>query len=112
MSAGEIVARGDWTALETSDWEARYGLRRPDVEDPRTTLPRVAVSHAQSSAEEKLSHRAPANTLFGVQELQFAYKGQTPIFDGCAFYVEPGITALIGPNGTGKTTLARVLTGA
>ena len=111
MSAGEIVARGDWTALETSDWEARYGLRRPDVEDPRTTLPRVAVSHAQSSAEEKLSHRAPANTLFGVQELQFAYKGQTPIFDGCAFYVEPGITALIGPNGTGKTTLARVPTG-
>lgn len=105
MQQGSIVARGDWAALVTSDWQTRYGLRQPDVADPRETLPRIAVTHGE---KESLS---PKNTVFGTQSLRFAYPEQPAIFDGVNFSVPAGITALVGPNGTGKTTLARVLTG-
>ena len=92
---------------------ARWGLRRDAVADPRETLPRVAVTHAGEAEIEPAdrSRTASERERFRADALRFAYPGRAAIFEGVYFGVEPGITALVGGNGTGKTTLARILTG-
>jgi ABC-type multidrug transport system fused ATPase/permease subunit len=45
-----------------------------------------------------------------VRDLHFGY-GETPVLHGVSLEVQPGqVVALVGPTGSGKTTLARLLT--
>ena len=106
MRAGEICRRGPFSMLEDETLRAEFGLRRAALADPRTRLPRVPV--APLGAE--LS-RVETPARLGVKNLRFAYPGKAPLFSAVSFEVPAGITALIGDNGTGKTTLARILTG-
>lgn len=55
-------------------------------------------------------NRGPARAL-RVQNLSFAYPG-VPVFDDVSFSVpRDGLTQVVGPNGGGKTTLARLALG-
>ena len=103
MQKGEIREEGPFSLLADDELRAKYGLRLASLEDPRKTLPRVPVSIGATVDESE--------TLFSARRMSFAYGEKKPIFRDVSFAVEAGITALIGDNGTGKTTLARIMTG-
>lgn len=97
MDHGKAVLQGSFDLL-TDEVRNRYGLRDVAVADPRKTLQDAGVT------EQK-------NALLGFKNLTFAYKGKEPIFENASLFVNRGISAVIGNNGVGKTTLSRILTG-
>lgn len=103
MSQGRIVTEMPFAGLYDDDFRARWGLRKAEVSDVRRTLPRVEVTSQETTPK--------AHDVFSASRIRFAYSIEHIIFDGTGFAVGQGITALVGDNGTGKTTLARVLTG-
>lgn len=46
-----------------------------------------------------------------IQDLRFAWPGQPPLFSGLSLTLPPGVTWLGGDEGTGKTTLLRLMAG-
>ncbi|MGP4111891.1 ABC-F family ATP-binding cassette domain-containing protein [Streptomyces sp. 4N509B] len=54
---------------------------------------------------------APSTTHITVSGLRFAWPDGTSVFDGLDLAVGPGRTGLIGLNGTGKSTLLRLIAG-
>lgn len=101
MEAGGIVKEGPFTILEENEFCTRYGLRKSHVNDCRGLLP------------------AAAGKELVVNDLGFTYTKsgwhgdgeEKTIFDRISFSIGKGVTGLIGNNGQGKTTLARLLTG-
>ncbi|RAY11246.1 ABC transporter ATP-binding protein [Actinomadura craniellae] len=54
----------------------------------------------------------PAPAVLSAHEVAYAYEGGEPVFTGLSLEVRTGrALALLGPNGVGKTTLLRVLSG-
>ena len=103
MQAGAVAVRGPFSILDDANVRRLYGLRQAEVEDLRPTLPRIPTALGDGTV--------PAG-FFAAEHVYFTYKGaQKRIFSNVSFSVPAGITALIGANGTGKTTLARILTG-
>ena len=98
MKHGEVCAMGNFALLEDESLRHACGLRAYRVEDVRRSLPDVRDCPVQSAG-------------LGVKGLCFGYEGCGRIFDQAEFVIGPGVTAVIGDNGTGKTTLARILTG-
>lgn len=103
MSQGRIVTEMPFAGLYDDDFRARWGLRKAEVSDVRRTLPRVEVTSQETTPK--------AHGVFSASRIHFAYGDEHIIFDGKSFAVGQGVTALVGDNGTGKTTLARILTG-
>ncbi len=97
MSKGEIMERGDYSILYNNNLRKKYGLRATDVTDKRNVLPQ-----ADSTKD---------NICLNIKNLHFAYKDKEKIYNNSGAILAQGVTALIGDNGTGKTTLARILTG-
>ena len=55
---------------------------------------------------------ADGEAIVTVEEVAFAYPGGPPVLDGASLELHRGeVTALIGPNGCGKTTLAKIAAG-
>ena len=106
MSKGRIEASGPWEMLENEALRARWGLRKAEVGDPRETLPPVFVRF-----REPVSQQEVEKSVFSADRMSFSYVPEKPVFRDASFAVPAGVTALIGSNGTGKTTLARILTG-
>lgn len=106
MSKGRIEASGSWEMLRNDALRARWGLRRADVPDPRETLSPIDVAFGKTVPEAEESQ-----SVFSANRMSFAYTPEKPVFTDASFAVPAGVTALIGSNGTGKTTLARILTG-
>ncbi len=101
MEAGVIVQQGPFSILEDPDFRSRYGLRQQRVTDCRQQLA-----------------PPPKDGELTVQHLSFSYNNRRdtdtparPLFTDVSFTLGRGITAIIGDNGQGKTTLARLLTG-
>ena len=105
MSKGRIEASGSWEMLRNDALRARWGLRRADVPDPRETLSPIDVAFGKTVPEAEESQ-----SVFSANRMSFAYTPEKPVFTDASFAVPAGVTALIGSNGTGKTTLARILT--
>lgn len=103
MSQGRIVEEMPFSGLYDEVFRARWGLRKAEVSDARRSLPRVEVTSQEAMLK--------AHGVFSASRIHFAYGDEHIIFDGKSFAVGQGVTALVGDNGTGKTTLARILTG-
>ena len=103
MSQGRIVEEMPFSGLYDDAFRARWGLRKAEVSDARRSLPRVGVTSRNTTPK--------AHDVFSASRIRFAYSDEHIIFDGTGFSVGQGVTALVGDNGTGKTTLARILTG-
>ena len=103
MSQGRIVEEMPFSGLYDDAFRARWGLRKAEVSDARQSLPRVGVTSRNTTPK--------AHDVFSASRIRFAYGDEHIIFDGTGFSVGQGVTALVGDNGTGKTTLARILTG-
>ena len=108
MSKGRIQKAGPFAMLKDNELRAAWGLREADVADARKTLARIDVRHGDNAQE--LQEQA-SKSIFSASRMSFAYTPAKEIFSDVSFSVPQGITALIGDNGTGKTTLARILTG-
>ncbi|WP_459247621.1 ABC-F family ATP-binding cassette domain-containing protein [Streptomyces youssoufiensis] len=70
------------------------------------------MAHSPSSASSgssASSHSSPAAVTCSA--LTFRWPDGTPVFDGLSFTVGRGRTGLVGSNGTGKSTLLRLLAG-
>jgi len=66
---------------------------------------------SNESFEARPVHNNRASCLIGVEQGNIAYRGGFTL-DVEAFYAEPGKkVALLGPNGSGKTSLLRILSG-
>ena len=100
MQEGRIAERGGFDLLYDDALRGRCGLRAARVDDPRRTLPDCAAELLE-----------PGEGGLAVSGLRLAYPGKPALFDGVDVSIPAGVTALIGDNGTGKTTLARLLTG-
>ncbi len=71
-------------------WEQKTGSREPAAPPPPS----------------------PAPELLALRRVNFAYPGSAPIFQNFSFALRSGeLTAILGPNGGGKTTLLKLLRG-
>lgn len=95
MSKGHIVEQGSFALLEDTSVQNTYGLRKAHVTDVRTQFPAATKQQSLCTAEN----------------ITFAYKNKRPIFSNRSWNIGKGITAVIGANGAGKTTFAKMLTG-
>lgn len=98
MREGRIAERGGFDLLYDDALRGRCGLRAARVDDPRRTLPDCAAELLE-----------PGEGGLAVSGLRFAYPGKPALFDGVDVSIPAGVTALIGDNGTGKTSLAGLL---
>ncbi len=111
MNQGRICEQGGFGILDDGRICEKYGLRKSQVKDPRPVLANLTNLTAARQGTAKSAAEESQNCGLEVQNLCFAWPGKTPMFHTCDFSIQPGITALIGDNGMGKTTLARLITG-
>ncbi len=72
----------------------------------------ASLARAQTSAEEQTRNTVNeiSDNLIEIHDLKFS-RGHRAIFDGLNLVIKRGqVTALMGPSGTGKTTLLRLIT--
>ena len=70
----------------------------------------VSPGHSSTPGPEDMASK-PENVIVEINDVAYS-RGATQIFDGLDIVIPRGkITAVMGPSGTGKTTLLRLLTG-
>jgi energy-coupling factor transport system ATP-binding protein len=94
MQDGTIATECPFEAL-SEDIVSRYGLRRAKVADARDALADASTGEPFVCAEG----------------LYFAYRNGPELYGGCSLAMPRGVTGILGDNGVGKTTLARLMTG-
>ena len=100
MQEGGVAERGPFAMLYDRELRECYGLRHPDI------------GHLESTIDELPGTEAWTDEAIRVNGLTFAYRGKPPLFVERNFcFPLAKVTAVVGSNGRGKTTLARVLTG-
>ena len=83
-------------------------MDQPDVEGLR---PAEGPTPAEGSRPAVRSGCPGTDNIVSIRDLAYA-RGQTMIFDGLDIDIRRGgVTAIMGPSGTGKTTLLRLITG-
>ncbi|MFD8715395.1 ABC transporter ATP-binding protein [Streptomyces anulatus] len=79
-----------------------------------TTAPHAGI-HAPRPAADDDAQRGPVTAERGVleiEDLRYSYVAGTEVLGGLSVRVEPGErVGLVGPTGSGKTTLAKLMTG-
>ncbi|MGW6289843.1 ABC transporter ATP-binding protein [Streptomyces sp. NPDC055107] len=79
-----------------------------------TTAPRAGI-HAPRPAPDDAGQGGPVTAERGVleiEDLRYSYVAGTEVLGGISVRVEPGErVGLVGPTGSGKTTLAKLMTG-
>ena len=117
MREGRVVAQGGFDLLRDEELRQSCGLRTAWVPDVRRSLPSVCGQDARRSLpsvganDVRKQDTAGNSAPLSVVGLTHAHKDNPPLYENAAFSLPSGITALLGANGTGKTTLARLLTG-
>ncbi|WP_165988790.1 ABC-F family ATP-binding cassette domain-containing protein [Streptomyces sp. YIM 98790] len=79
-----------------------------------TTPPSPSPGSSRGSVPGSAARSAPGardRTSVACHGLSFAWPDGTPVLDGLDLAVGPGRTGLIGANGTGKSTLLRIIAG-
>lgn len=110
MYEGRIAAEGDFSLLADDGLREKYGLRRHQVEDVRWTLPTLPAPGSGDGSQSRATSDSSFETI-EVQGLTFGHKKGPLLYEDACFSLPRGVTGIIGDNGTGKTTLARLLTG-
>lgn len=86
-----------YSILEENQIRKRYGLREISVKDPRSKI-------------QPCTNKIKAGIR--LDKISFNYKKEPPIFQSASFNLPSGkVIAILGKNGAGKTTFARLLTG-
>ena len=104
MHKGEIAVQGDFAILADHDLRDKYGLRCHRVEDVRKTLPSLPGTGSDTGPDI-------GSGAIEIKGLTFAHKRGPLLYKGACFSLPRGVTGIIGDNGTGKTTLARLVSG-
>jgi len=100
LDKGGIAEEGKVEVLHDKTIMDKYGLRQTDISALRSIISKIPDVRVNNEASVK------------IEDLTFAYRNKPPIFEKCSFGFPKGkVTAIIGSNGCGKTTLARILTG-
>lgn len=98
MQEGSIALETQMSKLANNDLCSHYGLRGIDILDKRASL-----SDTLSLSDDK--------AIIKGKNICFKYKNGKEIFKDFNFQVPKGITVILGENGVGKTTLARIIFG-
>ncbi len=101
LDQGRLVDKGSFNILDAPDHRPDLGLRKTHVTEP--CLPEAKTCSTPG---------ADAGNRITVENLTFGYKKKPRLFTNVSFDLPRGrVIAITGANGTGKTTLARLLTG-
>ncbi len=95
LEKGKVIREGHFSDLDSS-FREQHGLRELEVIDRRSILP---------------VRKASKNPIMEISELSFSYPHQPEIIKNATLEFQQGICGIFGDNGTGKTTLARLITG-
>ncbi|WP_321494036.1 ABC transporter ATP-binding protein [uncultured Desulfobacter sp.] len=101
LDQGRLVCQGKFELLHDPGIRSKFGLRKPEVVAPN--LPEAQI---YASGQDNAAH------CIDVENLTFGYKKKPLLWNDASFKLPMGqVVAVTGANGTGKTTLARLLTG-
>jgi energy-coupling factor transport system ATP-binding protein len=99
LQHGRIKESGLYSILDIEAIRDRYGLRKTKIASSKIDLPDVKKTR---------------KSCFKINDMNFSYNrnGSQPVFDNVSLKLPIGeVTAIIGNNGAGKTTFAKLLTG-
>lgn len=114
-----VISPGDFVAfiayLHLLTWPMMaFGWVANLFQRGMTSLHRLRSLHADRAALRDPPHPAPPPPkpfTLRLHQCTFTYPGTAnPVLQECSLTVEPGITGLIGPTGSGKSTLCHILT--
>ena len=96
---GTIKESGSYSLIDKEVIREQYGLRKTKINSSKINLPDV---------------KKVQKTGFSINDISFSYQKDAlkPLFEDISLNIPLGeVTAIVGDNGTGKTTFAKLITG-